>query len=283
MKKKSSRSTLIIRCSDKKGLVHGITGILFKNDLNIVSTSEFVDRNKNIFFMRVEFEGDAQNSKIEKSVLEILPKNSHAQVQAVAPKKIIIFATKEPHCIGDLLLKHEYNELNAEIQAVISQYDNLESLAKRFKVPFHHVPVDPDQPREKHEAKIEIIMKKYDWDYLVLAKYMRILTESFTKNHGNKIINIHHSFLPAFIGASPYDQAHQRGVKIIGATSHFVNEKLDEGPIITQSVIPVNHAHSPIDMARAGRDVERTVLARALKLVFEDRVIVDGNRTIVFE
>ncbi len=279
----NKRSVLLIRCSDEVGLVHKITGILFRKNCNIVSTSEFVDRDKNVFFMRTEFEGADHLAAIEKEVLVELPKNSWIRIGPIKSKKIIVFATRETHCLGDLLLRNEYRDLNAEIQAVVSQYRDLESLTKKFGVPFFHAPVPNDGDRMAHEAALKKIVEGFDWDFIVLAKYMRILSESFTKNFENKIINIHHSFLPAFVGARPYEQAFQRGVKIIGATAHFVNQNLDEGPIVTQAVIPVDHSYSPVDMAQAGRDVERGVLSKALKLIFEDRVIVDSNRSIVFE
>jgi formyltetrahydrofolate deformylase len=279
----NQRSVLLIRCSDEVGLVHKITGILFRKVCNIVSTSEFVDREKNIFFMRTEFEGSHQLDEIESEVAAELPKNSWISIGAVRPKKIIVFATRETHCLGDLLLRHEYGDLNAKIHAVVSQYRELESLSQKFSVPFFYVPVAEGADRQMHEQELRKIVDQFDWDYIVLAKYMRILSDSFIKEFENQIINIHHSFLPAFIGARPYEQAFKRGVKIIGATAHFVNQNLDEGPIITQAVIPVDHSYSPTDMSQAGRDVERTVLSKALKLVFEDRVIVDSNRSIIFE
>jgi formyltetrahydrofolate deformylase len=276
-------SVLMIRCSDEVGLIHKITGILFRRDRNIISTSEFVDREKKVFFMRVQFEGTQDLDAIGQDVLSQLPKNSWIQIRPLQPKKIVVFATRERHCIGDLLLRNESGDLFAKIQAVVSQYPDLEPLTKKFGVPFCYVPVSDSSDRLAHENELKKILSAFEWDYIVLAKYMRILSESFTAPFESQIINIHHSFLPAFVGARPYEQAFRRGVKIIGATSHFVNQNLDEGPIITQSVIPVDHTYSPNDMAQAGRDVERSVLSRALKLVFEDRVIVDSNRSIVFE
>ena len=191
-------------------------------------------------------------------------------------------ATKEPHALGDILIRYCDKELDANILAVIANRDNLKSLVKRFNIPFIYINAD-GLSREEHEALILKELSKYkNIDYIVLAKYMRILTPNFVKKYEGKIINIHHSFLPAFIGANPYKQAYERGVKIIGATAHFVTNDLDEGPIIAQDVIPVNHRYSWKDMQQAGRDVEKIVLARALKLVLEDRVFITNNKTVVF-
>jgi len=202
----------------------------------------------------------------------------------ILPKKknIIIMATKEIHALGDILIRYEAGELDANILAVISNYDDLRGLVERFELPYiciSHEGLD----RAEHEEKIiECINGFSDVDYIVLAKYMRILTPRFVSAYENKIINIHHSFLPAFIGANPYKQAHDRGVKIIGATAHFVNNNLDEGPIIAQDVISINHSYSWRDMQKAGRDVEKVVLSRALKFALEDRIFVYANKTVIF-
>jgi formyltetrahydrofolate deformylase len=197
-------------------------------------------------------------------------------------KKIVILVTKEAHCIGDLLVRHEFGELNAEIQAVVGNYEILKPLTEKFDIPFHYVD-HTEISREAHEAAMIRVIDGYAPDYLVLAKYMRVLTPGFVDHYTNRIVNIHHSFLPAFIGAKPYQQAYDRGVKIIGATAHFVNNNLDEGPIIAQNVINVDHSDSALDMANAGHDVEKIVLAKALKLVFEDKVFVNRNKTVIFD
>ncbi|HKI45909.1 MAG TPA: formyltetrahydrofolate deformylase, partial [Balneolales bacterium] len=190
--------------------------------------------------------------------------------------------TKEPHCIGDLLLRHAYDDLPGHICAVISNYDILQPLVEKFDIPFHHIS-HVDRSREKHEQEILDVIENYNPEYLVLAKYMRILTSGFIDCFASRIINIHHSFLPAFMGAQPYRQAFERGVKIIGATAHFVTQDLDMGPIIAQDILPVDHTYSPEDMAQAGHDVEKIVLAKALKMVLEERVFLHNNRTVVFE
>jgi formyltetrahydrofolate deformylase len=273
---------LLVDCTDEKGLIHKITGILYKMDLNIITNSEFVEEETNHFFMRSEFIGEINGNVILNQLKENLPIDSVCRLINVKKKKIVIFASKEHHCLGDILIKNEYNELNADILAVISNHPDLETLVKKFKVPFHYES-HQNKTREEHEENILNILKEYQPDYLILAKYMRILTTNFLSHFRDRIINIHHSFLPAFIGVNPYEQAFNRGVKIIGATSHFVTEELDEGPIIVQEIINVNHKYSVSDMKQAGREVEIAALSKAIKLVFEDRVFISNNKTIIFE
>jgi formyltetrahydrofolate deformylase len=278
----SAPNVLLICCPDQTGLIHKITGVLFKHGLNITENNEFVDHNNQIFFMRTEVTGHAVAANLIAELKKELPIGSQIELRAQTPKKLVLLATKEHHCLGDLLLRHAAGELRANVLSVVSQYDSLKELVGRFDIPFHCIPVDEKKPRTDHEKKLEAVIRGYDPDFLVLAKYMRILGPDFVRPYRNRIINIHHSFLPAFIGKSPYVQAYERGVKIIGATAHFVNEDLDEGPIITQSVIDINHTQDAAAMARSGRDVERMVLARALNLVLENRVIVQGGKTLVF-
>ena len=277
-------STHILRidCPDETGLVHRITGVLYRHGGNVISNHEFVDRSAGQFFMRTEFSGELDPQLVVTELKAILPATAAIQLADDVPRRIVVLATKEPHCLGDLLIRHEYGELNAQIAAIIANHDTLRSLVEKFEIPFHHVG-HQDVDREEHEAAVSQLIEKYSPEYIVLAKYIRILSPDFVARYPGLIINIHHSFLPAFMGAQPYRQAFERGVKIIGATAHFVNSGLDTGPIISQSVIPVDHGYSAADMARAGRDVEKTVLARALKLVFEERVFLSGNRTIIFE
>jgi len=273
---------VLIDANDEKGLVHKVSSIFFNYDLNILSNSEFVDKERNKFFMRSVVEGAVNKKDLTDAINAVLPKNSSVKVIEPKKKNIIIMATKELHALGDILIRHESGELEANILAVVSNYDKLESLVSKFDIPYvtvSHV----DLEREVHEEKIiECINSYEDVDYIVLAKYMRILTPAFVEEFQDKIINIHHSFLPAFIGANPYKQAYDRGVKIIGATAHFVNNNLDEGPIIAQEVIHVNHAYGWKDMQRSGRDVEKVVLSRALKLALEDRIFVYENKTVIF-
>lgn len=273
---------LKIDCPDQKGLVHEISGILYDFKLNIIENEEFVDHANNYFFMRSEVVGELDRAEVYNKLSAHLPDNANIQLYEKKKKDIIVFATKEYHCIGDLLVRHNFGELKANIKAVISNHNYLEDFCGQFKVPFYYVPAEGIE-RQEHESKILSIVNQYNPEFLVLAKYMRILTPEFTNNFSNKIINIHHSFLPAFIGAKPYAQAFSRGVKLIGATAHFVNDNLDEGPIITQDVIHTNHKNDAQMMAKAGRDVEKIVLSNALKLVFDDRVFVYNGKTIIFE
>ncbi len=273
---------LLIDCPDEKGLVHRITGVLYRFGGNVISNHEFVDRTSAHFFMRTEFSGDFDPDAVLHELRSLLPEAASIRMADSVPRQIVVLATKEPHCLGDLLIRHEYGELNAQLLAVIGNHETLGPLVERFGIPFHHVS-HLDVDREEHEAEIGRLLASYAPEYVVLAKYMRILSPEFVAKYAGRIINIHHSFLPAFMGAQPYRQAFERGVKIIGATAHYVNSGLDTGPIIAQSVIPIDHGYTAADMARTGRDVEKIVLARALKLVFEERVFLSGNRTIIFE
>ena len=277
-----SQYRVLIDANDEKGLVHKVSSVFYNYDLNILSNSEFVDKESNKFFMRSVVDGAVDKEELIQSIKDILPQNSSIKVLEPKKKNIIIMATKEMHALGDILVRHEAGELEANILAVVSNYDALESFVRKFDIPYITVSHEGLE-RPEHENKIiETIESFGDVDYIVLAKYMRILTPRFVEKFEDKIINIHHSFLPAFIGANPYKQAYDRGVKIIGATAHFVNNNLDEGPIIAQEVIHVNHAYGWRDMQRSGKDVEKVVLSRALKLALEDRIFVYANRTVIF-
>ena len=273
---------VLIDCKDEKGLVYKISKIFYENDLNIEKNDEFVDEINGKFFMRSEIRGKIDKDKLYAFLKSELPEDANIKIVEPKRKKIVIMATKESHVLGDILIRHFDNELEADILAVISNYDVLRPLVEKFGIDYFHVPHDNLQ-RSEHEEKILDLLEMFEnIDYIVLAKYMRILTPEFVKKYENKIINIHHSFLPAFIGANPYKQAYDRGVKIIGATAHFVNNNLDEGPIIAQDVIHVDHTYSWQDMRAAGRDVEKVVLAKALKLALEDRIFVYANKTVIF-
>ncbi|MGC4001925.1 MAG: formyltetrahydrofolate deformylase [Pirellulales bacterium] len=273
---------LLIHCSDQRGLVHAITGVLARSAFNVTENHEFVDRIHDRFFMRTAFSGNGDARGILAELRALLPSDADIRLTVAEKRPIVVLATKEPHCLGDLLLRHACGESPAEIRAVVSNHDVLEPLVRRFDVPFVHVP-HAGVGRAEHEAAVAAAVDRFAPESLVLAKYMRVLSSDFVARYAGRIVNIHHSFLPAFVGANPYRQAFERGVKIIGATAHFVTNDLDEGPIIAQNTINVTHAHSPLDMAQAGRDVEKIVLAKAVRLVLEERVFVYGNRTVVFE
>ena len=277
-----STQVLLVECEDRRGLVHTITGVLLKHGVNVVGNQEFVDRGPARFFMRTEFDGDVNAGQLEAELRATLPAAANIRLSNLKPKRIVVLASKEHHCLGDILIRHAFGELNAQVLGVISNHTGLKTLATRFDLPFHFINHE-SLSREAHEAQLLKIIDPLQPDYLVLAKYMRVLTPEFVRHFPARMLNIHHSFLPAFVGAKPYQQAFDRGVKVIGASAHFVTEKLDEGPLIVQQVIPVDHTHTAHNLSQAGRDVEQMVLARALRLAFEDRVFLCGNRTVIFD
>ncbi|WP_318520501.1 formyltetrahydrofolate deformylase [Photobacterium leiognathi] len=274
------KKTLLTECPDDMGLIAKITNICHKHQLNIINNKEYVDNTHDQFFMRTELEGYFNDTTFLADLDHALPQGSKRRLISSDRKRVVIMVTKEAHCLGDILVKAFDGSLDIEIAAVVGNYNTLQGLTEKFDIPFHHV-CHEGLSREEHEQKLLEAVQQYQPNYVVLAKYMRILTPNFVAQFPNKIINIHHSFLPAFIGAKPYQQAFERGVKIIGATAHFVTNDLDEGPIITQNVIPVDHSFSAVEMAKSGRDVEKSVLSKALGLVVDDRVFVHGNRTVI--
>jgi len=270
-----------VDCPDEKGLVYKVSEVLYKNGVNIITNKEFVDLENRRFFFRAEVSGEVSTKDIKNELQQKLGSSANIYISKRKRKNIVILCTKEAHALGDILIKHYSQELNADILAVVSNYDILKPLVEKFDIPYHCVSHE-GLSRVQHEEKILSILKNYEIDYIVLAKYMRILTPEFVKNYENRIINIHHSFLPAFIGANPYKQAYNRGVKIIGATAHIVNDNLDEGPIISQDIIRVDHTYSWKDMQLAGRNIEKTVLSNALSLAFDDKIFINGNKTVIF-
>ncbi|MCF3108691.1 formyltetrahydrofolate deformylase [Niabella sp. CC-SYL272] len=274
---------ILIQCMDQVGLVAAISKVMADADLNIISMREYVNVEANRFYLRLEITaGDIDASYVETRLLKVLPANSSIFIHTAVKKKVAVLVTKEYHCLGDILLRNYFNTLDASVECVIGNHETLRSLTDKFDIPFHYVD-HRDHSKEAFEAALSAVLNNYQFDYIILAKFMRILSSGFVAAYPHRIINIHHSFLPAFVGASPYRQAHERGVKLIGATAHFVTDVLDEGPIIAQQIIPVNHTHSVKDMVTLGKEIEESVLAKALQLVLQDRVIVDGNKTVVFE
>ena len=271
---------LLIDTTDAKGLVYNVSKILFANNLNIEQNSEYVDEETKKFFMRTVISGEVNKDLLLKELTEALPKESTIKLTTNAKKDIVLLATKESHVLGDLLIRYIDGELNANIKAVIGNHDYLKDLVEKFDIPFHCISAE-GMEREDHERLVIEQINEYDPELIVLAKYMRILTPAFVETFPKQVLNIHHSFLPAFIGANPYKQAHHRGVKIIGATAHYVTNDLDEGPIISQDVVRVDHTFSWQDMRRAGRNVEKVVLSNALQLLLEDKVFVYGNKTVI--
>jgi len=273
---------VLIQAPDKTGLIYQAAKVFFDNSLNIITNHEFVDNENQQFFMRCVIEGQIDPKLLHEKLAQALPEDTNILIKLPRKKNIVLMVTKEAHVLGDILIRYQEGQLDANIVGIISNYNSLRPLCEHFEIPYYHISAE-NITREEHEARILSTLGMFDSvDYIVLAKYMRILTPNFTRQYQNRILNIHHSFLPAFIGANPYKQAYERGVKIIGATAHFVNENLDEGPIIEQDVIHVDHAYDWQAMQLAGRDVEKVVLARALKLVLEDKIFVSGNKTVIF-
>ncbi len=274
---------VLIDCRDEKGLVYKISKVFYDFGLNMEKNREYVDAQNGKFFMRSEVRGVFEPDKLSGALRAVLPEGARIRLVEPGKKRIVLMATKENHCLGDILIRHEADELEAEIVGVVSNYDLLRPLVEKFAIPYICVSHE-GLSRPEHERRVlEAIESFGPVDYIVLAKYMRILTPEFVARFEERIINIHHSFLPAFIGANPYKQAYDRGVKIIGATAHFVNNNLDEGPIIAQDVLPVTHAMDWEQMRNAGRDVEKVVLAKALKLALEDKIFVYANKTVIFD
>jgi len=275
-----SRYILLIDTLDAKGLVYSVSKVLFEHGLNIDKNSEYVDSQENKFFMRTVISGDFNKHKLLEDIKLVLPKEHKIKLQEQTKKDIVLLVTKESHVLGDLLIRYVSGELNANIKAVISNHNDLGKLVEKFDIPYHFIDTK-DLTRREHEQKVIDTIDIYNPEIIVLAKYMRILTPQFVEYFENKVLNIHHSFLPAFIGANPYKQAHSRGVKIIGATAHYVTNDLDEGPIIYQDITRIDHSYSWEDMRNAGRDVEKIVLSNALKLLLEDKIIIYTNKTVI--
>ena len=273
---------VLIDCEDSTGLIYKISKIFFENSLNVEKNDEFVEKEKNRFFMRTEISGEADFELVEKLLRRDLPKDANLRIiEKERKKNVLLFATKESHCLGDILIRYHSGDMDANILGVVANHDTLKSLVEKFELPFYLISAD-GLSREEHEAKVIELTESLSPDLLVLAKYMRILTPEFVSRFEGKIINIHHSFLPAFIGANPYKQAYERGVKIIGATAHFVNNNLDEGPIIAQDIVKVDHSYGWEEMRNLGRDIEKVVLAKAIGLALEDKIFVYDNKTVIF-
>jgi len=281
------RAILLLSCKDQKGLVASIANFISDNGGNIVNLDEHVDSDEKMFFIRVEWEiGGLKFGKEElHSQFQPLADQFNAKWEiefAEEKPKLAIFVSKYDHALQEILWRYKLGEFDVEISAIISNHDDLASLAENYDIPFHFFPISKESKNEQEKKEVELI-NKLEVDLIVLARYMQILSADFVSNFPNKIINIHHSFLPAFIGGNPYKQAFERGVKMIGATSHFVTNDLDEGPIIAQDIVRISHKDSVKDLVRKGRDLERLVLAKALHCFLEHRVLVHKGKTIVFE
>jgi len=273
---------ILIQCKDQVGLVASVSAILAEAQLNIVSMREHVDQDDNQFFARLEVSNGHYGPELEEKLRGALPPDAFININPLPQKKVMLLVTKEYHCLADILIRNHFGTLGATVLGVIGNHTVLQDICDRFDMPFFHISHE-DWSKEEFETKITGIIEQHSPDYIVLAKFMRILSPALVAKFPSRIINIHHSFLPAFIGANPYKKAFERGVKLIGATAHFVSNELDEGPIIAQQIIPVNHSFTAASMVKAGKEIETSVLAKALKMVFEDRVFVYRNKTVVFE
>lgn len=280
-----STATLLISCPDQQGLVAKFANFIYANGGNIIHADQHTDFEAGLFLTRIEWQLEGFN--LSRDMITPAFAAIAKPLQAVwkihfsdTIPRIALFVTKQEHCLLDLLWRWQAKEIQADIPLIISNHQKLETIVKQFNLDFHYLPMQKENKIQQEARQLELL-KQYRIDFVVLAKYMQILTPDFI-NHFPNIINIHHSFLPAFPGANPYHRAHERGVKIIGATAHYVTADLDEGPIIEQDVVRVSHRDTIPDLIRKGKDLERIVLARAVRLHLQHRVLVYGNRTVVF-
>ncbi|MDD6141509.1 MAG: formyltetrahydrofolate deformylase [Bacteroidales bacterium] len=285
----NEHNTAILRmhCPDQAGIITVITGFINENGGNIVYLDQYVDRNNGIFYMRIEWELD--NFIIPKEKISDYFNTLYAQRYNMSfhisfterVQRMAIFVSKMSHCIYDLLARYTAGEWDVEIPLIISNHPDLSVIGQQFNIPFEVIPITKDNKAEQ-EAKEFELLERYNIDFIVLARYMQVLSEDFIARYPNRIINIHHSFLPAFIGAKPYHQAYERGVKLIGATSHYVTAELDAGPIIEQDIARISHKDSPAELVHKGRDLEKIVLSRAVEKHIQRKILTYKNKTIIF-
>ncbi|MFJ5031981.1 formyltetrahydrofolate deformylase [Streptomyces sp. NPDC088560] len=282
----SREFVLTLSCPDRAGLVHAVSSFLVTRSGNILESQQFDDRLQDRFYMRVHFDVSDPGVSLEDLRTGFGPVAEAYRItwqlhDASTPTRTLVMVSKFGHCLNDLLFRTSTGALNIEIPAIVSNHRDFEPLARNYGIPFHHIPVTP-QTKAEAEARLLRLVDELDIDLVVLARYMQILSDDLCKKLDGRAINIHHSFLPSFKGAKPYVQAHQRGVKLVGATAHYVTSDLDEGPIIEQDVVRVHHRHAPDELVALGRDVEAQVLARAVEWHSESRVLVNGRCTVVF-
>lgn len=278
---------LKMSCKDKKGIIAAVTSFIHENSGNIVKLDEFVDSETKQFFMRIEWTMNGfgiKREKLHESVEKLMDRvgidGKWGLFFSDRKLRMAIFVSKYDHCLYDILLKHKAGELKCEIPLIISNHKELEQIADMFKIDFRHISITKEDREEKEKEQLELL-HEYGIDFIVLARYMQILSKDFITRHENRIINIHHSFLPAFEGSRPYHRAFERGVKIIGATAHFASRELDKGPIIQQGVTAVSHKETVEDLIIKGREIERKILTDAIKLFIDHRIFVCNNRTII--
>lgn len=277
---------LVLSCPDRVGIVAMVSNFISSHGGSISDASQHSDPGTGWFFMRVEIRANSlpfSREELHNAFSPIAQSfNMNWELHDSAqPKKVILMASRQSHCLADLLYRYHEGELDCEIPCVISNHDDLRGMVEWHGIPYFHVPVDKENKAE-HFGRVSELIREHQAETVVLARYMQILPSDICEEYQHRIINIHHSFLPSFAGAKPYHQAHERGVKLIGATCHYVTEDLDAGPIIDQDVIRISHQDLPEDMVRLGRDVEKNVLARGLRWHLQDRILVQGNKTVVF-
>uniref|UniRef100_UPI0040482C6B formyltetrahydrofolate deformylase n=1 Tax=Mariniflexile sp. TaxID=1979402 RepID=UPI0040482C6B len=283
-----SSAILLIHCPDKKGLITEVTQFLYDHNANVIDLDEHVDRVEGVFFMRVHFElngFDLKKEEIAPTFDRLVGRKNEMNWQLHFLEKVprmALFVTKSSHCLYDILARYQGGDWQVQIPLIISNHESLKTAADQFGIPFYHFHVTKENKEEVEAAQLRL-MKEHQIDFVVLARYMQILSADFIKDYPNKIINIHHSFLPAFPGAKPYHQAHERGVKLIGATSHYVTSDLDAGPIIEQDVAKISHKDEVKDLIRKGQDLEKIVLSRAIRTHLLRKTLVYGNKTVVFD
>jgi formyltetrahydrofolate deformylase len=282
----STLATLLVSCRDRTGLVAALSDFVFRHGGNIMDADQHAERDHNLFFMRLVWDLDGftlDRPTLAKALDEMAGRFSLTWELTYSDDRprVAVFVSKLPHCLYDLLLSHQLGELGGDIVRVVSNHDSPATICEHFDVPFVHIPVSNDD-KVAAETRQLALLDHLKVDLVVLARYMQILSPRFVERWPGKIINIHHSFLPAFVGARPYHQARERGVKVIGATAHYVTAELDQGPIIEQDVCPVSHRDEVEEMVRKGRELERQVLTRAVRMHLERRVLIHDNRTIVF-
>ncbi|WP_339647408.1 formyltetrahydrofolate deformylase [uncultured Salegentibacter sp.] len=281
-----SKITLLIHCPDTSGIIAHVTSFFYKKQGNIIYIDQYVDVENTVFFMRLECEFNAETNisatkeEFKETVAEKYNMSWEMYSDNTLPR-MAVFVSKYDHCLYDILSRYKSNELKVFIPLIISNHKDLEQVAQNFGIPFHHIPVTAKTKEKAAEIQLELLQKE-KVDFIVLARYMQIIPKSLIASFPNRIINIHHSFLPAFAGAKPYHLAYKRGVKIIGATSHYVTEELDAGPIIEQDITRISHSHSIKDLILKGRDLEKIVLAKGVKYHIERKTLVFNNKTIVF-
>lgn len=286
--KPAPSAILLIHCLDRRGLVASVTDFIYKNKGNILHLDQHVDAQEKVFFMRIEWDlahFEIPEGKIGSSFDRLLAKKFNMQWElhfSYEKPKVAIFVSKLSHCLYDILSHYQSKDWMIDIPLIISNHQDLKPAAKRFGIDYHYIPVSKNN-KQKQERKQLLLLKKHHIDFIILARYMQILTEGFIQVYPHRIINIHHSFLPAFPGAKPYHSAYQRGVKIIGATSHYVTRELDAGPIIEQDVVRVSHKDAVDDLIRKGQDLEKMVLSRAIWYHLKRKILVYNNKTVIFE